>query len=224
MTPENTQIIRSVLNKVVNTDNAATCLYRKYPTNAPWCMAGIQYLLRELFNIKELPDTNSCTDFYHTIPASRRNHSYSTAEPGDLILYQGFDDIDGDYDHVGIVYSNDTSTKTLQILEANHGTNENRFNSWGFRTCGYSYPYFGCVVDMSDLMIKYCEHEYKPYTTNPPKKLTEEEFLEIPRQSIQVDSDEAYDLFLKKLTDYINTRAISTISVNDLLSFLKGEE
>ena len=145
----NRQLFINIVDDLIGEDNTRVAEYRKIDKSTPSCMAGIQWLLREKCHLTDigLPDTNSCTFLYNSVWAYPKiNHSYETAETGDLILFQNFDDIPNDADHIAIVVENDKAHKMLKLLNMNGS----QCNRWSYEYYSHNYENYLCIIDMSN--------------------------------------------------------------------------
>ena len=127
-------------------------LFNKYETETHWCMLQVYDLMHELAGISEFPKTSSCSGFKNTSFAKPRiNHEYSTAEIGDIILFETNGNRADGPDHVGVVVENTGSS--IKLLEGNTaGTSYLWYDTSTTNVYEYSYNAgcFDCIVDMSD--------------------------------------------------------------------------
>lgn len=111
-----------------------------------WCMAFVSYAMLVLANIDDFPKEISCTSakkkLQHLI-----NHSYDTAEIGDIIYFELNNNTADGVEHVGIVVDN--SNGKITLIEGN--TNGKDFKHTTVNV--FEYPVtcssFDCIIDMS---------------------------------------------------------------------------
>ena len=127
-------------------------LFNLYGTKTHWCMMQVYYLMHEVAGISEFPKTFSCSGFKSTSFARPRiNHDYSTAEIGDIILFEINGNRADGPDHVGVVVENTGSS--IKLLEGNTaGTSDLYYDTSTTNVYEYSYDAgcFDCIIDMSD--------------------------------------------------------------------------
>lgn len=112
-----------------------------------WCAQFVTYCMKGIAKISNFPKSSSCTYIKNSY-SNRVNHEFSSAEVGDLILFELYDPKDGP-DHIGIVIGNDKITKTITTIEGNTGSTDFRKSSVGVFTYSYDSDCFDCIVDMS---------------------------------------------------------------------------
>lgn len=143
-----------LLRKQIGGNYKETCDYLGYPVGQPWCLAGVIMFFSKYCKI-ELPRNYSNSRFQKedwTIP--KLNHSYSTAQIGDIIQYEWNPENNGTIyddgaDHVGIVYDVIPETQSLKVIEWNFGTNSDVNNTIGIRTITWNSNFLDAIIDMS---------------------------------------------------------------------------
>lgn len=142
----------SQLKNCIGMSNKEVCDYLGYPERAAWCLAGVVWFFETKLNIK-LPHIYSNSQFsVCEFVKGKRNTSFETAEPLDIIQYEWNPENnetseDDGADHVGIVLDN--SEGIITIVEFNYGTGANETNVVGVRKVTYDYPYLRYIIDMS---------------------------------------------------------------------------
>lgn len=118
-----------------------------------WCAIFVSYAMRELAGITDFPKTASCG----TIASwgrTRMNHSYGTAEIGDIILFELNKNRADGPEHVGIVIDCDDNG-TITTIEGNTGSEY--YDNSSVNIFKYSdYSCFSSIIDMSDF---FCNDE-----------------------------------------------------------------
>ena len=127
-------------------------LFARYGTKTHWCMMQVYYLMHDVFGIEDFPKTFSCSGFTATSFARKRmNHDYSTAEIGDIVLFEINGNRADGADHVGVVIENTGSA--IRLLEGNtRGSTDLYYDSSTSNVFEYSYNAncFDCIIDMSE--------------------------------------------------------------------------
>lgn len=127
-------------------------LFNKYKVRTHWCMMQTYYFMHDVVGIKEFPYTFSCSGFTATAFARKRmNHDYSTAEVGDIVLFETNGNRADGADHVGVVIAN--TGHSIKLLEGNtRGHSVLYYDTSTTNIFEYSYNpgCFDCIIDMSE--------------------------------------------------------------------------
>lgn len=139
-------------------------LFARYGVKTHWCMMQVYYLMHDVFGISDFPKTFSCSGFTATSFARKRmNHDYSTAEIGDIVLFEINGNRADGADHVGVVIENTGSS--IKLLEGNtRGTTELYYDSSTSNVFEYSYSAncFDCIIDMSEFFTDEIVEKHPP--------------------------------------------------------------
>lgn len=128
-----------------------------------WCMAFVSYCMLVLAKIDDFPKEISCTRAKNKLK-SRINHSYETAEIGDIIFFELNNNSSDGVEHVGIVVDN--SNGKITLVEGNTSGSDFRHTSVNVFTYPVNNSSFDCIIDMSS----YFENN-SDYTQNEFQKL-----------------------------------------------------
>lgn len=127
-------------------------LFKKYGVKTHWCMMQVYYFMHDIVGIKEFPYTFSCSGFTATNFARKRmNHEYSTAEVGDIVMFENNGNSADGADHVGVVIAN--TGHSIKLLEGNtRGSSYLYYDTSTANVFEYSYNpgCFDCIIDMSE--------------------------------------------------------------------------
>ena len=149
-------------NKRIGKDGSD--LFARYGVKTHWCMMQVCYLMHDVFGIEDFPKTFSCSGFTATSFARKRmNHDYSTAEIGDIVLFEINGNRADGADHVGVVIENTGST--IKLLEGNtRGSTDLYYDSSTSNVFEYSYNAncFDCIIDMSEFFTDEIEEKHPP--------------------------------------------------------------
>lgn len=127
-------------------------LFDKYGVRTHWCLMMVYDIMAVKLGIPDFPKIFSCSaakvsEFFK----KRLNHEFSTAEVGDIILFENNGNRMDGPDHVGIVVAN--SGTHITVLEGNTaGDWTDWYNTSTANEYTYSYdnPEFDCIIDMSE--------------------------------------------------------------------------
>lgn len=125
------------------------CSFCDYDDITNWCCAFVCFAMISIANLRWFPKTLSCSSLKRSVPQNRINHQYSTAEIGDIILFETHNPNDGP-DHVGIVIDNDTENGTLTLIEGNTGNDNCVYSTVNTFKYAYNNCAFDCIIDMSE--------------------------------------------------------------------------
>lgn len=124
------------------------CSYCGYDDITDWCCAFTVFAMKSIADIEWFPKTISCSALKKSVPQERINHQYSTAEIGDIILFELRNPNDGP-DHVGIVVDNDIESGVITLIEGNTGNSNCVYSTVNLYRYSYSNSSFDCIIDMS---------------------------------------------------------------------------